>query len=341
METLFILVNKRNGAKTGLDRYENEIIEGLKQQRHISQVGVEKSSLIFIQTLLFYLLRLLGYRKNFKAFSTAPFYIGSYIASRQLSVKIHDLGPIDFPEAYSLKSRILFRVNLFMLSRSSDLILCNSDFTKKSFLKHYNYRGKIAVVHLASSNLRISGDNKFDQNEYLLFYGAMNKRKNLSNLLRAFSIYIKSYDDDLKLLIAGRMDWGGNEVVSLVQDLGLSNRVLLPGYIPEHNLGRIISESAGLVYLSFYEGFGLPLVEAMSLNTPVICSDIDVHREITKGTCLYANPESLESIVNNIKTLRNMNEIEKRSFVDKAKLVALEYSWEQTVSKTSDLLNFR
>jgi glycosyltransferase involved in cell wall biosynthesis len=258
------------------------------------------------------------------------------------AVTIHDLVFRDNSETMRFPGR---EIENFFTPRAlarADTIAVVSQFTRQR-LQHYfaQYTHKVAVVPGASMlvDAGVAGENSMSagQGDYFLFVGTLEPRKNLPRLLRAFQRYCNDIPEPLPLKIVGGSGWGGEDIAGLVNDLQLTQRVELLGKIDDHSLRRLYSAAYALLMPSLYEGFGLPVVEALSLGVPVITSRESAMEEVAGSAGLYVDPESELEIGDALLRLS-----EDRQLYDSLRSrTAVEigrYDWDDSATAMSGLL---
>jgi glycosyltransferase involved in cell wall biosynthesis len=220
---------------------------------------------------------------------------------------------------------------------SADGIICISESTKKDLVRIYGLDSKkIQVVHLASSFQLASPDELGNQRKNsILYVGKRGGYKNFSVLLKAFS-ESKLLRNDFSLIAFG----GGNfkdDEKTLISEFGLNNKVIhLNG--DDKVLRDLYLSSRVLVYPSLYEGFGLPLLEAMALGCPVITSDVSSMPEIGGGAVFYFDPTDVQALRDLLEqTLLNEKTLQRARNLGLAR--SNEFSWQETASQTLKFYN--
>ena len=153
------------------------------------------------------------------------------------------------------------------------------------------------------------------------------------NLLKAFSVFKKRQQSGLKLLLAGRLAWKYESFTKSLESYKYRSDVILTGYVEEEELVKLIGAAYAMVYPSLWEGFGVPVLEAMRCAVPVITSTNSSMKEIAKEGALYAEANNHQDIADKMMLLYK-NENLRNEMIEKGKVVVQEYSWD----KTADLL---
>jgi glycosyltransferase involved in cell wall biosynthesis len=169
--------------------------------------------------------------------------------------------------------------------------------------------------------------------DFFLFIGAMNRRKNLKSLLSSFNLFKKKYGRPTKLVIAGRFDWGGDELRSAISLENINESVVSVGYIPDVDLPVVLASATALVYPSLYEGFGFPPLEAMACGTPVIASNTGAIPETTAGHALLLDPYDVEGFAEAMEQISADTPL-RSNLSSSGKKWVRNFSWDRTVTET-------
>jgi glycosyltransferase involved in cell wall biosynthesis len=252
-------------------------------------------------------------------------------------VTIHDLVWRQFPETMKPKNLWLERALMGPSIRMADQIICVSRFTASEVSRYYpSAIGRCRVIHEAAEEGVAVGSAPEDlPDNYLLFVGTLEPRKNLPRLLRA---YAQLTEDAAipPLVVVGGAGWGGEDLPTLVHSLGLEGRVRLLGYVTDGELQSIYSRASCLLMPSLYEGFGLPMLEAMQHGVPIIASSTSSLPEVAGDAGLLVNPYSEEELANAIRKLMHDGEQHAR-LSDRARQRASEFSWQRAAAETLEL----
>lgn len=212
-------------------------------------------------------------------------------------VYIYDLAFELYPEHYRDSYRRLSLQTKFAANQS-DKIVAVSKATKNDLMRLYNIDGeKIEVIyHSVDDRFKSSPIKEKGKIPYFLFVGSFKPSKNIPNIIRAFSLFIKESKKPYQLILAGSNYWGDNDVAKQIKDLNLENKVKRIGFVSEDDLPQLYRGATAFVSPSFYEGFGIPHLEAMACGVPVITSNCGSIPEIVGNGALMADPENANEI---------------------------------------------
>ncbi|MDR1182858.1 MAG: glycosyltransferase family 4 protein, partial [Bacteroidales bacterium] len=225
---------------------------------------------------------------------------------------IHDLNFVHYPSFSSFWYRKYYRFFFPRFARRADCLATVSEFSKEDIVKCYAIdSAKIKVTYngIADDFFEIPEEKKKTVQQqltcnipYFVFVGTANKRKNVINILHAFDMF-RGKNYQAKLVFAGMDKYWDKEMQSFLQNMQFSKDVIFTGYIPTSQLNEIISASFALLYPSFFEGFGVPIVEAFACGVPVITSNTSAMPEVAGDAALLVNPSSVDEITNAMERL--------------------------------------
>ena len=254
---------------------------------------------------------------------------------------IHDLSGLLLKD-YHLQSVVLRNSLIPLFVRKASRILAVSQFTKDEVIKRFpQAAGKVVVVHEAPSAelTREVDQSHLDDvrkilslpQRYILFLGTLEPRKNLPRLLTAYASIAHRIPHDL--VLAGRIGWKSGPLFELLKSEDLRSRIHLTGFVEVQHLSALLTMADLMAYPSLYEGFGLPVVEAMACGTPVLTSSVSSLPEAAGGAAILADPYSVEDIA--AKLLELSVDAGLRAELSKKGLTRVsELSWEQTARMT-------
>jgi len=263
---------------------------------------------------------------------------------------IHDLAFKYFPESYSDFDRYYLDVSTRYTVKIADKIITISETTKEDLIKFYGAKAeKIHVVYLGYDAPRNKKENfqdvkweviaeKFKINKpYLLYIGRIEKKKNTANLIKAF-YEVLSTGADLQLVLAGSKTSGYDEVDELIARYNLKERIIFTGYVKEEEKDYLLHNANLFVFLSKYEGFGLPVLEAFYAGLPVVASDIPVFQELYDDAAVLVNPNRTDEIALAItKVLKDKRR--REGMIRRGKELVNKFTWEQCARDTLEVLN--
>ena len=227
----------------------------------------------------------------------------------------------------------------------ADCIIAVSEFSKQEIVEYLGIvPGRIRVIHegidphfgsLASVTTLPSNDIGGDSLEstFILALGADDPRKNTMAVIRAYASRWREFPHQEKLAIVGLRDWRSSAAYGLVRQLGLAQRVLFAGYVPEKSLAWLYTSSRCFLYPTLYEGFGFPVREAMACGTPVIASDRTSVSEIAGDAAILVDPSSEAAIGNALVRLLG-DEPLRHQLIQQGRARAQKFDWQDTVQKT-------
>lgn len=251
---------------------------------------------------------------------------------------VHDISFINYPKCHRKGKKTLYRLLFKNTLQKADSIVCVSHYTENELLKYFPIaRNKISVIYEAADECfrpitstwelrRIRQKYGLPQ-DFLLYIGTIEPRKNLNQLLQAY--YVLKNRIPFPLYIGGKVGWRSASLFRLHKKLALNNKVHFLGYVPDRDLPALYNLARAFIYVSKDEGFGLPPLEAMQCGTPVVISNMGALPEIAGDAALitkiddpYIIGEALERICND-KMLQNKL---KKKGLKRAK----EFKWENT-----------
>ncbi len=262
---------------------------------------------------------------------------------------VHDLGAEYLPAAHQLKQRLYLRFITNYQLNSATALIAVSESTKKDLVSEGTYREKISVIYEGfdsslfnpkNSDLQDNVLKQFDleSKKYFLFVGTIQPRKNLGNLIKAFKGFLNILPQtDIKLVLAGGKGWLSDEIFELPKKLGIEDRVKFLGRVPDQQLPVLYSGALALTYPSLYEGFGLPILEAMACGCPVIASNTSSLPEVLGSAGILVNPLLVEQILEAMLKIAENDRL-RDNLIEKGNVQVKKFSWEKCAHETLKLL---
>lgn len=279
----------------------------------------------------------IGKRVNF-------FIFPSYLSHPSLrgtpsAVIIHDLAFIDMPETVSKRNRQTL-VNLVPRSlRRCSFVITNSNVTKKRIKDYYNVSKEIVVIDVPPSvgeAIKQPGKAMLREfnihKKYLFFIGNIEPRKNILRIIEAYSRLEQKLRSKYSLVLAGGAGWNNDEIIKRIKELqneGID--IILTGYVNNSQRQLLYQYATVFVFPSLYEGFGMPVLEAMYYNLPVITSDIPVLREVCGNAALYCNPLNVDDISSKLTEILEDPKL-RQYLVNKGRANLKKFSWQDNAA---------
>jgi glycosyltransferase involved in cell wall biosynthesis len=237
----------------------------------------------------------------------SPYYDFWIPNCKKIIISVHDLCYLEVPEVFSAKSRYYYSAHLNRNIKRADYILTISETTKKKIIETYQISDEKIQVVYSSLNPEFSKEQKdqdlikklrrkFDLESKItfLYSSGVSARKNIPFMLRAFKEILRQ-GVDAKLLITGK-ETAKVQLEPLMRELGIQDQVVFTGFLSEKELKQCYYLAHACVFPSLDEGFGRAIIEAMSVGTPLVCSDIPVMNEIGENYPFYFNPKQVEDL---------------------------------------------
>lgn len=277
----------------------------------------------------------------------SPGHYAPAVCPSPLAVSVLDLSFLYFPKMF--KPTDLYKLRhwtseavrcasrIFTISRHSrqDIINCYGVDPGKVIVTYPGYDEKLySTGQNSEAVLRVKEKYQI-RSDYLLSLGTLQPRKNLVRLIRSLS---RLPDKSVSLVIAGKKGWYYRDIFSEVKNQHLENRVIFTGYVSESEKPALLAGAKALVLVSLYEGFGLPVVEAMAAGVPAVVSDNSCLSEISGSAGIKVDPQEVDSIARGLKTALELTERQKHEIIDAGRKIIKNYSWRTAAQKTLEEL---
>lgn len=260
-----------------------------------------------------------------------------FIKKTPYVVTIHDLIHLKFPEIYGIVYKTYYQTIVKSGLLKAKRVITISENSKND-IKEWLNKDNISITPLAANkdfvpHLGISDlfyKYNIDKNNFILYVGNNRPNKNLKRLLMAYAKVTEEYEDFPSLILSCNAD---NELSELCENLFISEKVVFADNINEEELVILYSYAMYLVFPSLYEGFGLPLVEAMSTGCPVTCSNLSSIPEVIENNCLYFDPYNIKEISQALEQMY-LDEGLRNKLSQQGLIRAKDFSWEKTAYQT-------
>jgi len=269
-------------------------------------------------------------------------YLSLNTAVKQVAV-MHDINFEHYPGDLPLLTSLYYRHYFPRFARKAERLATVSEFSKSDIVERYNVKSeKIDVVYngvnelykpLAADRIEQVRLKHTNGCPYFLFVGMLHRRKNIANLLRAFDTFKSNHDSNVKLLIVGHRKWWTSEMEETYKHMSHAQDVVFTGRLPIEELVEVTASALALTYVSYFEGFGVPIIESMRAGVPVITANVTSMPEVAHDAALLCDPFSTESIAESMAAVWKDPDL-RASCVQKGLTRANDFSW----NKTADLL---
>ena len=259
----------------------------------------------------------------------------------KLALTVHDLSPFVTPEFYDIKRRLWHKsIRVSNTLARANVIFAVSEYTKLDLVDKFKVDpNKIVVTplgvdheifnpHLSEVRMREVRNVYGLPGEFILYLGTIEPRKNVDGLVRAFN----NIQSSASLVIAGRPGWKYNSVYKEIERSPKKRNIHVLGFVEEQDKQYLLKLAKVFAFPSFYEGFGLPVLEAMSVGTPVLTSQITSIPEVTGKTALLINPQNIDDITGGLTELITNNAL-RTQLAQQALVRAQEFTWQKTAQK--------
>ncbi|TMD40072.1 MAG: glycosyltransferase family 4 protein [Chloroflexi bacterium] len=268
-------------------------------------------------------------------------YVGPPWAPCPTVITVHDLSYLASPELHSPRTRVLLRLLVGASVRRAAAVIAISEWTRRDLIHYYRLPPeRVTTIHLAPSStfhavegLRPDRLPPGVREPFILAVGTLEPRKNLRRLVEAFAVLVRQNAFDGTLVLSGKPGFHAAELRSAVEACGLSGRVAFTGYVTDQVLNVLYNRAQALVYPSLYEGFGLPVMEAMACGCPVIASNATAIPEVAGDAALLVDPTSVASIAQAMRAVLQRPDLARDLRVRGIRQAA-GYSWERTARQT-------
>ncbi len=257
--------------------------------------------------------------------------------SIKLVVTVHDLAFLLFPKHFTFKDRFLLNFHTKRAIQMADRIVVPSKATKNDIIKFYGVDGNKIKVIYHGVETRQCLVSTTTNNPYILFVGSIQPRKNIVRLIEAFEI-LKSRRDEAvpRLYIAGGKGWMADEIYKKAKESKFSDDIIFKGSVSDDELADLYKNAAIFVLPSLYEGFGLPVLEAMSYGIPCVISDNSSLSEIAGDSALLVDAYNPNDIAEKINVLLNDEKL-RRDLSHRGVENAGKFSWIKAAEKMAEV----
>ena len=266
-------------------------------------------------------------------------YTAPPLAPCDTVVMIHDLSFEHIPETFKRRSWMQMRLTVRRTARSASHIVTDSEYSRQDILRTYRLPPeRVTTTPLAaSSRFKPVNDRRVLEKysiagDYILAVGSIQPRKNIARLIRAYTLMLSQHPGP-KLVIVGKQAWLSEETLKAAALSSARESIVFTGYVPESDLAALYTGALCFAYPSFFEGFGIPLLEAMRCGTPTITSDRTSLPEVVGDASLLIDPFDEQSIADGLRRVISdaalREQLRSRGFVQSSL-----FDWRETARRT-------
>ncbi|OGH92878.1 MAG: hypothetical protein A2563_04405 [Candidatus Magasanikbacteria bacterium RIFOXYD1_FULL_40_23] len=259
---------------------------------------------------------------------------------KQLAV-IHDINFKHYPEDLKFWTGKFFNYYFPKYAFAANRIVTVSEYTKKDLMQEYRTSSdKIDVVYNAADEIfaPITAEEKRETRQkyskgedYFVFIGSVSPRKNIGRLMEAFDLFKKENKNNLKLIIAGANFWGQDKLNETLNKLEFKNDIIFTGRVDDNEMRLLLGSAFCLTYIPYFEGFGVPLVEAMRAHVPIISSSLTSMPEIAGGAAVFVNPFQIQEVRDAMVRI-TADESLRHMLIEKGKIQCQKFSWDKSAA---------
>lgn len=260
---------------------------------------------------------------------------------------VHDVAYLRYPEHLQPRIRAFYKKWMGRYLAYTDHIITVSEFSKREIIAGYNIPAdKISVVYngitdaykpISEEQKKHTRDRYTNGKPYFVYLGAIHPRKNILTLVKAFEHFKSSHPSEHQLVLAGRASWHTEEVFKTITESKWKDSIHLPGYVATTEATSLVASAEAMIYPSLYEGFGLPLVEAMACGVPVICSNVSSLPEVAGNAALLFDPMDAAQLAHHMEKISSDDGLRKEMITFGAER-SKYFSWDKAASQVYEIL---
>jgi glycosyltransferase involved in cell wall biosynthesis len=262
---------------------------------------------------------------------------------------IHDINFIHYPKDLRFFYSQYYNWFFPKFAKQASHLATVSEFSKKDLINNFGLNPKkIDVVYNGiNEGYKVIEEVKKDEvrdkyshgKNYFLFVGSQSPRKNLVRLIEAFNIFKLNSGSNYQLLLVGSSFWGEGEISKAIDASSFKDEIIIAGRLDQTELEQIMASAFALAFVSYFEGFGIPLIEAMQCEVPILCSNTSCMPEIAGDAALYFDPFDVNDISAKMLELFQSKHL-AQELIAKGNLRKLNFSWDKTADKLWKSIEF-
>ena len=283
------------------------------------------------------------FRRNADIYQFFNFVIPPNISGKVITT-IHDLTYILYPNTMDTSNRKRLEKDMKSTVKRADYIITISESSKRDIVKYLDVdENKIQVIYpgvdevykkVLNSDEITTVKKKYNiDGKYLLYLGTLEPRKNIETIIKAYNCFKRFDKDNIKLVLAGKKGWLYESIFKLVKEFNIEDKVIFTDYIDDMDKAPLYQGAEMFLFPSLYEGFGIPVIEAMASRIPVITSNSSSLPEVAGEAAIITDPLDYKKISNSIERILNENGLREK-MVNEGIKQASKFSWDSSAEKT-------
>ncbi len=284
---------------------------------------------------------------NADLFFSPDGYLSLSSPVKQIAV-IHDINFVHRPQDLPFFSRKYYNYFFPKFARKAEKLVTVSEFSRQDIINNFNISyAKTEVVHngcneifkpVSENEKKLTKEKISSGKDYFIFIGTLHPRKNIARLFRAFERFKKASGSDFKLLIVGEKMFMTGEIEKTYLKSAFKDDIIFTGRLAPKELHFALASAFAMTFVPLFEGFGIPLLEAMNCDVPVISSNTSSLPEVAGDAALFVNPFDVEDIKNAMLKIIENDDLRK-NLIEKGRIRKELFSWDKTAEKLWEIIS--
>lgn len=286
------------------------------------------------------------FKRNADIYQFFNFIVPPNISGKVITA-IHDLTYILYPDTMNNANKKRLEKDMKKTINRADYIITISENSRRDIIKYLNVNeDKIEVIYpgvdemykcILSDREIIDVKDKYNiHGKYFLYLGTLEPRKNIETIIKAYNLFNKSNKDNIKLVLAGKKGWLYDNIFELVKEFKIGDKVIFTDYVEDKDKPVLYQGAEIFLFPSLYEGFGIPVVEAMASRTPVITSNSSSLPEVAGKAAIITEPLDYKKISDSIRLILNDSKLREEMIAEGIKQ-ADKFNWDKSAEKLKNI----
>ena len=261
---------------------------------------------------------------------------------------LHDIAFVHHPSEVPRIVLAYYKYFVPKFLNRAESIITVSEFCKRDILSqfknissekiHVTYNGcRSEFIPLSDDEKKSIRDQYTNGTPYFIYVGSINPRKNIATLIKAFDIFKAQTRSDVKLILVGKVAWQKEKVMTAYQSAKFKNDIIFLGYVDAQKLPALLGAALALTYISLFEGFGVPIIEAMACEIPVITSNCTAMPEIAKNAAILVDPHKEQEIATAMQNIYSDVHL-RTQLIERGKIRKNDFNWVVTTKRIVEIL---